>query len=91
MWHPSGREIFYRHGAGSIDALVSARVEPGPPFRVISRTELFPMGDMEAASPHTNYDVHPDGDHFIMVRIRGGTELVYVQNWTALFAATDLR
>ncbi len=43
------------------------------------------MGDMEAASPHTNYDVHPDGDHFIMVRIRGGTELVYVQNWTALF------
>ena len=85
MWHPSGREIFYRHQSGPVGVLVAASVDPGPPFRVVSRTDLFPVGDIEAASPHTNYDVHPDGDHFIMVRIRGGTELVYVQNWTALF------
>jgi hypothetical protein len=43
------------------------------------------MSDYESASPHANYDVHPDGDHFVMVRIRGGTEIVYVQNWTKLF------
>jgi serine/threonine-protein kinase len=85
VWHPSGRELFYRHPKGTADVLVSARVEPGPPFRVTSRTELFSMSDYEPGSPHANYDVHPDGDHFVMVRIRGGTRIVYVQNWTQLF------
>ncbi len=85
VWHPSGRELFYRHSVGTTDVLVSATVDPGPPFRVTDRMELFSTGDYELGSPHANYDVHPDGERFIMLRIEGGTELVYIQNWTALF------
>ena len=84
-WHPSGRELFYRHSVGTTDVLVAAQIDPGPPLRVTSRAELFTTGDYELGSPHANYDVHPDGDRFVMLRIEGGTEIVYVQNWTALF------
>lgn len=84
VWSRSGQEIFYRHGGGTSDVLMAARVDAGPPFRVLERTELFSTGDVEAASPHANYDVHPDGERFVMVRLQGGTEIVYIQNWTRL-------
>lgn len=85
VWHPSGREIFYRHARGSHEVLMAARFEPGSPPRITDRTELFGMNDVEAGSPHANYDIFPDGEHFVAMRIEGGTEIVYVENWTALF------
>ncbi len=85
VWHPSGRELFYRHPTGTSEVLVAARIDTGPPVRVVSRTELFATDDIEAASPHTNYDVHPNGEHFVMVRIQAGSEIIYIQNWTKVF------
>jgi hypothetical protein len=64
---------------------MAARFEPGSPPRIIDRTELFGMNDVEVGSPHANYDIFPDGQHFVAMRIEGGTEIVYVENWTALF------
>jgi hypothetical protein len=43
------------------------------------------MNNVEVGSPHANYDIFPDGEHFVAMRIEGGTEIVYVENWTALF------
>jgi hypothetical protein len=33
---------------------------------------------------HRNYDVHPDGTHFVMIRLRGvdSQQLVVAQNWS---------
>ncbi len=81
VWSRNGREIFYRDLEGSW--LMAAAVETRPEFRVTSRTRLFDIGDLDAAAPHANYDVTPDGA-FIFVRQPRVSELMYVQNWPEL-------
>jgi hypothetical protein len=55
------RELFYRTGAGLGSQLVAATVTSAPVFPVIARDVLFPMADVATATPHSNYDVSPDG------------------------------
>jgi hypothetical protein len=81
VWSRDGREIFYRDLEGSW--LMSASVELRPEFRVTSRVRLFDIGDLDAAAPHANYDVTPDGA-FVFVRQPRVSELMYVQNWPEL-------
>jgi eukaryotic-like serine/threonine-protein kinase len=81
VWSRDGREIFYRDLEASW--LMSASVELRPEFRVTSRVRLFDIGDLDAAAPHANYDVTPDGA-FVFVRQPRVSELMYVQNWPEL-------
>ena len=37
----------------------------------------------ETAVPHANYDVDSSGRRFVMVRHRGASEIILVQNWAA--------
>jgi len=64
IWGPSGKELFYRGGPALIAASLSATKE----LSVIRRDTLFmmnaPAGDVQA-----NYDVFPDGKHFIVPRV----------------------
>jgi serine/threonine-protein kinase len=80
VWSRDGRELYYRDAEAM---LVAATVERSPEFRVLRREQLFGVGDYETSTPHANYDVGPDG-RFVFVRQGRLSEIIYVQNWTAL-------
>jgi len=86
-WSRDGRELFYRSAGGREPFLVAAAIDPGPPFRIRTRTALFNVASYEFATPHRNYDPFPDGRSFLMVRqgLPGQqAEIVYLQNLPAL-------
>ena len=85
VWSRDGRELFYRAFGGPQGAVLEAATfDRGDAFRVTGRTPLFNVAGYEAATPHSNYDVTPDGKGFIMVRQGVLSEIVLIQNWTAL-------
>jgi serine/threonine-protein kinase len=84
VWSRDGRELFYIGLVNGAPNLVAAQVETSPQFRVVSRTPLFDYSGFETATPHANYDVMPDGQSFLMVRLARASEFTYLQNWPAL-------
>jgi eukaryotic-like serine/threonine-protein kinase len=80
VWSPDGRELFYRVDNG----LVGAALSTTNGVEVLSRTLLF-EGTYSPWPYHAEYDVAPDGRHFITVR-RGEVvedgQLVTVLNWS---------
>jgi WD40 repeat protein len=75
-WSPDGQRLFYR-GGGALRAAV-LDVSGALP-RVIRTDSLFP--DTFAASGVHDYDVHPDGHHFVVTKDTGGPKIVVVTNW----------
>ncbi len=79
LWAPSGRELFYRNA----DAVIAVAIQTQPGFRVGTEQTLF-SGAYVPNPMHTNYDIHPDGEQFVMVRsAEGETRLNVVLNWFA--------
>ena len=78
VWSPSGQEIFYR-GAGK---LIAAAVETGATVTVRGRTELFENVYI-AGRTNRNFDVHPDGNHFLFIKAPAQQRLVVKLNATA--------
>lgn len=76
VWAKSGREIFYRAGA----QLVAARLNFDPAPTVVDRQALFSVAEFDAAAPHANYDVSPDGSWFVFARRGGSDHIVVLQN-----------
>jgi serine/threonine-protein kinase len=83
LWSPDGRELFYRTPAASAE-LVAATIATSPGLAVTSRKALFPVGDIGTATPHTNYDISPDGKTFVMVRLNPSSRIMVIQNLPAL-------
>jgi len=83
VWNRNGHELFYRASTAKGAQIVAARVQTTPTFQVLSRTPLFQAEQYETAVPHANYDVDPSGKRFVMVRHRGSSEIILVQNWAA--------
>ena len=82
VWHPSGRELFYHEGPTLMSATLALARDPS----VVRRDSLFTIG-VWAPMQATNYDVMPDGDHFVAMRpLRADSPLVVVVNWV-----TELR
>jgi serine/threonine-protein kinase len=67
VWSHDGRELFYRAG----DSLMTAAVVVSPTFSVTGRRHLF-TGPFTSSSRFREYDVAPDGQHFVMIRGKGG-------------------
>ncbi len=82
VWSRDGRQLFYR-GGGS---LMAARLEPGPAFRVASRTALFPDSYSYATNPHANFDVTPEGD-FVLLEPVGESKMIVITNWVSRMRA----
>jgi len=80
IWSRDGRELFYRVPSGGNEQLVVASVESGLSFRVTSRRALFSVDDYDAAQPHANYDVSPDGRSFVMIHRAPTGRLTVIQN-----------
>ena len=63
---------------------MAATVRTTPQFAVTSRRALFPLTDIDGSSPHTGYDISPDGRTFAMVRRSPATRIMVIQNLSGL-------
>ena len=84
MWGPDGRELFYRSGSSGAAVLMVAAIQTKPALAVTSRRNLFSVGDIMTSTPHSDYDISPDGRTFAMVRQNPASRIMVLQNLPAL-------
>jgi hypothetical protein len=77
-WSPDGSELYYFQDR----QFIAVSIAYDPEFRVVSRKTLF-EGDFVQYRWQRQYDVHPDGEHFVMVEDPPGSHLEVVLNWFA--------
>ena len=63
VWARNGRELFYRIGR----KIMSVELGAGPVFTASTPRPVF-EGDYIAGAPLVDFDVHPDGRRFLMIR-----------------------
>ncbi len=63
--------------------LKAVEVRSGASFETGAVTELFSDGPYAGAANRRQYDVHPSGDRFIMIRAGSGAgwDVIYAENW----------
>ena len=81
VWNRNGREMFYREESGPVSRLVSAQVNTASGFQVLSRTPLMDMTNYVTAEDHSNFDVSPDGNHFVFIQSPQASQINLIQNW----------
>jgi Tol biopolymer transport system component len=85
VWARSGRELFFESANGDI---MVAPIDAGATFSPGEPRRLFPViGGVFSSATVPYYDVTPDGQRFVMVRIAainqapGAGQLIVVENW----------
>ena len=83
LWAHSGRELFY---VNSANELVAVQVSTDPTFAVGQQEVLFSLAAYLRNPAYTLYDVTPDDQRFVMLRIgddedAAPSELILVENW----------
>ena len=63
VWSPDGDVLYYR----TSEQLIAVDILPGSTFTVGGKRQLFEDTNARV-NAHANYDVHPDGDRFVMVK-----------------------
>jgi hypothetical protein len=89
-WSPDGRTLFYRADR----RMMAASIGVAPARSVARRRVLFAdTFDGDMPMPHRNYDVMPDGHHFVMIAPTETrpVESIVVINWLAEFRARVAR
>jgi serine/threonine-protein kinase len=77
-WSPDGSTLYYFESGTFVAASLAFDPEP----RVVGRESLF-SGNYYQYRWHRQYDVHPDGDRFLMVRFpEGQASVELVLDWT---------
>jgi Tol biopolymer transport system component len=76
-WSPNGRELFY---ISADDHLTAVDIIPGSNFTMGGRKVLFRMSSAVTHIPRS-YDIHPDGQRFVVGVQRGPDRLIVVTNW----------
>jgi len=64
VWSPNGRELFFR----SQKKIMKVDVTTSPSFSLSAPHPLFDSVISELARREANYDVYPDGQHFLVVK-----------------------
>jgi eukaryotic-like serine/threonine-protein kinase len=82
-WSAQGNELFYLDGANAMQA---ARVTTRPTFGIVSKERLFSASGYYISPWSQAYDVTPDGQRFLMLRVASATaaapvSLVLVENF----------
>ena len=75
-WSADGRELFYFEGS----KFIAATIATDPDFRVTGRRTLF-EGSFRQYRWQRQYDVHPDGEYFVMISDPPGGHLEVILNW----------
>jgi serine/threonine-protein kinase len=79
IWSRDGKRLFYVNN----QRIVAADLVTSPEFRVTRRHDVF-TADFVDLPGHPNYDVAPDGKHFLMLRPTvSGDQVMVVDNWRA--------
>ena len=82
VWAHSGRELFYRNAANE---LVAVQVRTDSVFEWDSQDVLFSMAEYQPGNTHPVYDVRPDDQRFVMLRMgnegAASAETYIVTNW----------
>ena len=79
VWLRNGRELYYRNG----DKMMVVEIKAGNRFSAGSPRTLF-EGKFHEYREHPSFDVTPDGQRFIMVKVPPESEprhLVVILNW----------
>jgi serine/threonine-protein kinase len=76
VWSRDGTKLYYRDDRH----IVEARLTTTPTFAVTSRQTLFDDTFLRAPF-HANYDVSPDGEHFLFLKATDNADLIVVHNW----------
>ena len=78
LWARDGKEIFFRNE----DKLMVVAIDTSEGFQHSAPRALF-SGNFETDPNVPNYDVHPDGDRFVMIRApeMQALEIHVVVNW----------
>jgi Tol biopolymer transport system component len=82
VWNPNGRELFFRSG----DKMMAADVTTHPSFSAGKPKMLFEGPFEPAPTTFPNYDVSPDGQRFLMLKLveqaeAAPTQINVVLNW----------
>lgn len=84
VWGPDGKELFYRNGTQVMVVTVGTEqallVEPPRPLF----DDDFVIDIATGGGGNPNYDISPDGEHFVFVESNGGAplgQLYVVLNW----------
>jgi serine/threonine-protein kinase len=86
VWSPNGSELYYRGSGGD---LIAVPTTLSPTFTAGRPERLFRFeGRFRMSGTATAYDIHPDGDRFIMVSVpevapERARQVNVVQNWFA--------
>ncbi|MCH7716641.1 MAG: PD40 domain-containing protein [Gemmatimonadetes bacterium] len=78
-WSHDGATLYYV----SDGTLIAASLQTQPEVRVIERVERF-SGMTDLNDHNVNYDVHPNGEDFLVIKQAGGTsgrQIVWILNW----------
>lgn len=73
LWAPDGSELFYWQG----NTLMAVTLETEPQLRAARREALF-EGSYARYRWHPQYDLHPDGDRFLMIDASGNEARIRV-------------
>ena len=81
VWNPKGRELFYRVG----NKMMAVDIITEPTFSAGKPRMLFEGPYVPTPRSFPDYDVSPDGQHFLMLKPRaesqGPSQINVVQNW----------
>ena len=83
-WAPNGKTLYYFEGA----AMIAVSIETEPRFRVTSREKLFEGGYVQYRWAR-QHDMHPDGDHFILIQNPARGNIEVVTNWFQELQASE--
>jgi serine/threonine-protein kinase len=90
LWSPNGKELFYQSDEGImvVDVETEPTFRPGNP-KILFRGTYFSGSLLQA--PITNWDIHPDGERFLMIKQSQTTDeesatgiphkIIVVTNW----------
>jgi len=79
LWSPDGRELFYRNGS----RVMLVDVIDRPSFSVSTPRLLFEGSFSQDHCCGVNYDIHSDGERFVMIEEAGATasRIHVITNW----------
>ncbi len=83
LWARDGKRLFYRESR----KIMAATLAPGAGFTVASRDSVLADRFLYAANPHPNWDVMPDGKHFVFLDPTDAGEIAVTANWLPILRA----
>ena len=83
VWSPNGQELYFISAAG---ALMATPVQTTPVFRRLGEPRLVNRGPFRSTANAQSFDVHPDGERFLMMKTdvaatSSGPQFNIILNW----------